>query len=109
MSKITKLYAAFETKVAAFNAIRADKIRNPEFDRAVTRAVSAARKTINTPAATLRRRSCEGPRRALVRRPSAARSARHYVPDESLATEETDALCAVREDLRRLLAGREAS
>jgi hypothetical protein len=32
-----------------------------------------------------------------------------YVPDESLATEETDALCAVREDLRRLLAGREAS
>jgi hypothetical protein len=32
-----------------------------------------------------------------------------YVPSPSMATAGTEALCAVREDMRRLLAGREAS
>jgi hypothetical protein len=102
MRTITKQYAAFEAKVMAFNAIKPDKIENPDFDRAVAQAATSASRIVEASALTIDE--------VLVKIRVGLWSAGYppldqldtYVPEPSLATEGTDALCAVREDLRRL-------
>jgi hypothetical protein len=108
MSKIAQLYATFEAKVAAFNAIPADtdqpgEISNPDFDKAVERAAATAWKIINTPAPTLEDLLVKVRVGLWFVGQPPLDQLDTYVPSPSMATAGTEALCAVRGDLQRML------
>jgi hypothetical protein len=107
MPTITQLYATFEAKVAAFNAIPANtdepgEISNPDFDKAVGRAVTAAWKIINTPAATFDDLLVKVRLGLWFVGQPPLDQLDTCVPSPSMATAGTEALAALREDLRRL-------